>query len=864
MKHKIKEIFKKLDIAYIYLNRGDLSEAGEICEAIIKENRLDQEDNDSLLNLKDEQTNAYSATFEILAKIAYCKSDFEEAVRLFDKSRDYLILLSEKLGNSSSSKKAKTDTEYEIAQKAYDISVIYQNQKFNAIDNNNSTDVINEYKQKEREYLNKALDGSNDTSKNFGDQMLHLFSTCYYNLAKTYEAENNLENENDDKSDDGLDENLEISLKNLNTSLDFAKKVSKNYKPAPAIPRIESTKKEIKKAMSGINLLLGREEEAEIDEKKSSSSSQQAPRKKATHNELNEVREVVGVNFNLSGGLGNLSEYAREDDQSLWKHQNECIKATSSYLNAGNRSTYINMATGTGKTKVFTTLVKEMRVETIIVAPTNILVEQAASELQKIAPMLDIGIINGKSKKMGKNVTVITYSSFEKLHQRFKNAKLIILDEVHSSISEKRINAIKSFSEPKNNEQSYYTPSSTNFEPPVIIGFTATEKFSGVRKSLDYSEVSELLPCKIYQYTIAQGIEDKVLHSVKINKINIHDNDIKKILKRRRKNHTEGAELTKKELEVLKKDEINRVIPDLIANKCDPETGRNMRDESGLVFAVDIGHAEEISKVINKIFGENYSESIHSGLSPNVHSDLLDKHKKGDIKILVNVDMLTVGYDDKKLKFIIDFRPTKSEVRLTQTFGRITRKDDTNLDAKNYYQLIIPHVNLEVETLFGKSRLGEIHQGEISNEKMVQLDTGKHSIYDVTYSDGKLVPGQGNLASSPGYNMSSSQLHANNRFFLQTDNFHGSSSYKTNTYHESLNSLQDDRLNESDSDIDWDSLAIALGDNNDSKEQNNSTTPEEKQDNREGLKRSRSNESFDSAVDRLKNSRTNNSKDLGK
>ena len=342
------------------------------------------------------------------------------------------------------------------------------------------------------------------------------------------------------------------------------------------------------------------------------------------------------------------------------------------------------MATGTGKTKTFDTIVKTMGTNTVVVVPTTLLVDQTVEALKKSSPHLDIGIVDGTRKRKGNNITVTTYQSLKSSIPKgvFKDANLIVLDEVHSCLSEDRMGVIECFQK----GTGYEAASSSAMPPttqPIIIGFTATEEFNTTRPKGSASSVQELLSHQFFNYSIAQGINDQVLSPCKIVEIEL--------------------------------DEGSRVI----------QTIKNARKKKG-TEAGDI----------------NYSRPLHSRMKEKERKAVLEKHKSGEIKTIVNVDVLTVGYDDPKLKYIIDFRPTSSQVRLTQTFGRITRKDNESTEPKTYIQLVIPDLGqLEVKALFdGNKRLGTInHAPLVANTGKGDIaDIGEHLYYKATFSNDQI------------------------------------------------------------------------------------------------------------------------------
>jgi DNA repair protein RadD len=86
-----------------------------------------------------------------------------------------------------------------------------------------------------------------------------------------------------------------------------------------------------------------------------------------------------------------------------------------------------------------------------------------------------------------------------------------------------------------------------------------------------------------------------------------------------------------------------------------------------LVFAIDIKHAENIAK-------EFRDHGIPTGC---VHSKMEDdrptaigRFKRGDYRCMVNVDVLTTGFDDPGIDLIALLRPTESPIFHVQSAGR--------------------------------------------------------------------------------------------------------------------------------------------------------------------------------------------------
>jgi DNA repair protein RadD len=90
-----------------------------------------------------------------------------------------------------------------------------------------------------------------------------------------------------------------------------------------------------------------------------------------------------------------------------------------------------------------------------------------------------------------------------------------------------------------------------------------------------------------------------------------------------------------------------------------------------LVFAIDINHAEHIAEAL--IRSGIPANVVHSKMEQNRDVVIRD-YKSGKYRCLVNVGILTTGFDDPSIDLIGLLRPTQSPVLHVQTIGRGMRK----------------------------------------------------------------------------------------------------------------------------------------------------------------------------------------------
>ena len=92
------------------------------------------------------------------------------------------------------------------------------------------------------------------------------------------------------------------------------------------------------------------------------------------------------------------------------------------------------------------------------------------------------------------------------------------------------------------------------------------------------------------------------------------------------------------------------------------------RDRKGIVYAINISHAQKITK----LYQENGVKAIAiDSKTPAVERQQdIEAFKKGDIQVLVNVDIFSEGFDCPDVEFVQLARPTLSLAKYLQMVGR--------------------------------------------------------------------------------------------------------------------------------------------------------------------------------------------------
>jgi DNA repair protein RadD len=127
-----------------------------------------------------------------------------------------------------------------------------------------------------------------------------------------------------------------------------------------------------------------------------------------------------------------------------------------------------------------------------------------------------------------------------------------------------------------------------------------------------------------------------------------------------------------------------------------------------LIFAIDIGHAEHINSELKK--HGIASACVHSRMT-TPRDEVIQAFKDGEYRALVNVDVLTTGFNVPGVDLIAMARPTKSPVIYLQSLGRGMRTAEGKdhclvLDFAGNVQRLGPIDNVQV-TVKGKGKGGE-------------------------------------------------------------------------------------------------------------------------------------------------------------
>lgn len=311
----------------------------------------------------------------------------------------------------------------------------------------------------------------------------------------------------------------------------------------------------------------------------------------------------------------------------------------------------VALPTGAGKTVVMADIIKQAtdkwpETKVLVISHVREILTQDYNAL-KFHLNKEIGLYSaGLKSRSVKDITVAGIQSIYKSPQRFADYKLIIIDECHL------IPPV---------DTSMYRRFFGGLIAPRYFGLTATPFRLG--SGLIYGDKDSIFDDLVYDLTSAHKfvklIEDGYLSklSTKATQTRL---DTKNIA-------TRGGDFDKKEMA----DAFN--IEAITREACKEIVKAGEGYKKWLIFAIDIAHAESIAETLISMGVP--SMVVHSKMDMD-RDWVIDQYKIGSFKAMVNVNVLTTGFDDPEIDLIALLRPTQSPVIHVQTIGRGLRIAD--------------------------------------------------------------------------------------------------------------------------------------------------------------------------------------------
>jgi DNA repair protein RadD len=335
----------------------------------------------------------------------------------------------------------------------------------------------------------------------------------------------------------------------------------------------------------------------------------------------------------------------------LRPYQQASIESLYAHFEKSEGNPLIVLPTGTGKSVVIADFVRGAFADypdTRILMVTHVkeLISQNFATLLKLWPEAPAGIYSAglNSRDLQSPILFCGIQSIHKRAYDVQRCDLVLIDEAHLI--------------PRSSGTMYrrFIDQLREINPPLkVVGFTATPY--RLDSGMLHRGKAAVFDTIAYEANIGDMIEQGYLCLVSTKSTKAKQ-DVSGVGKR-------GGEFIAGELESAVDDaELNRQIAAEIVE-------RGAERGSWLVFAAGVAHAEHLRSAIAS-HGIT-AECVFGETPPGQRGDMLDRFKNGDLRCLVNVNVLTTGFDAPGVDLIAMCRPTQSTGLYVQMIGRGTR-----------------------------------------------------------------------------------------------------------------------------------------------------------------------------------------------
>lgn len=347
--------------------------------------------------------------------------------------------------------------------------------------------------------------------------------------------------------------------------------------------------------------------------------------------------------------------------KELRLYQKEAVAAVWDYLRNHDDNPCVVLPTGTGKSLVIAELVseavKKWHGRVLILAHVKELLQQNAEKIRLLCPGVKVGMYSAglKSRDTEDEVIVAGIQSAHRRACELGAFDLILVDEAHLI--------------PPDGDGMYreFLRHAKVVNPVVrLVGFTATP--FRLKGGL-ICKPENLLNAVCYEAGLKEMISQGFLSPI-IPRGSRYDNDLDFS-----NLHIRAGEFLQDEIEILMNN--NR----LVTNACREIVDLTADRKATLIFGVSIDHCRKIKNAIEKFSGQECA--LVTGETPaEERAELLDRFKGKTaaqdlygtplkpLHYLVNVSVLTTGFDAPNCDCVAILRPTASPGLLLQMVGR--------------------------------------------------------------------------------------------------------------------------------------------------------------------------------------------------
>lgn len=348
----------------------------------------------------------------------------------------------------------------------------------------------------------------------------------------------------------------------------------------------------------------------------------------------------------------------------LRDYQQQAVDKTIQFFRQSKQPAVIVLPTGAGKSLVIAELARIAKGRVLVLAHVKELVEQNYQKY--ISYGLEAGIYSaslGKKESFQKTIFGNIQSVARANNDFFDHFSLVIIDECHRVAEEG-----------ETQYQSVIQKVLAKNPDLRILGLTATPYRMGLGWIYEYSHLGEIKTEQkrffkqcVFELPLSYMIKNKFLTGpVKVD-IPVTCYDFSELIDR-------GRSFTVAEVEEVLKSQ-KRLTPFIIKNIID--ITQKYQRQGVMIFSSSVKHAEEIMSYLP----EQESRVVLGDTVTQERDQIIDDFKNKKFKYLVNVSVLTTGFDAPHVDVIAILRPTESNSLYQQIIGRGLRLSPDKKDC---------------------------------------------------------------------------------------------------------------------------------------------------------------------------------------
>lgn len=323
-------------------------------------------------------------------------------------------------------------------------------------------------------------------------------------------------------------------------------------------------------------------------------------------------------------------------------YQTDAISAGINFLTGNQRyNAFMVLPTGAGKSVVIANMLKDLTESCIVLQPSKEILEQNVAKYQSYGFTAGVYSASAGAKFMGK-VTFATIGSVIKKIHLFRNVKYIIIDECHL------VNSTE--------DSSMYTTFIKSLPNAKVLGLTATPyRLSSTFEGSMLTFLNRSEP-RIFDEMIYYVQNSTLFDAGHLAKLEYYS--FKMIDRTKLQTNAKGSDFTEASLKSYYRSEN---VPAKIVHYSNRLLAKR---KNLLVFCSLIEEAKTVTK------GIPGAVMLTGDTDDALRTKILSDFKAGKIKCLVNVGVLTTGFDYPELECVLLAKSTMSLSLYYQIFGR--------------------------------------------------------------------------------------------------------------------------------------------------------------------------------------------------